>query len=251
MISVPSGRDADMLRGATWNMLRGRNVELAVRQLVEFVIREALDFACLQEVAPYAAAIDREARRRGWQLIYFADRPGAVDEAILVTNDVDATHPGTVQLSPFGWFGRTGAERPPLSMPHVLLDDWLRVGCIHQPPGTFWRDGVASGPGLRVAAVKSSARKLVRFAKWHPRRDLVLAGDWNESPHTEGRYSPRWIANEIDGLVKAPAVATHGAMPGRPPIDYVIARGCTVWIRGVRRVGGDHRAVLFDVRRVW
>lgn len=233
-------------------MLHGRDPNRVARRAIELLTEQGRDFVALQELKDYRNELELLLDGTGHQLISWAAERGQADEGILVRAGVTETRARSVQLSREGWRNPDGAELPPLYMPTVLLDGWLRVGSVHMPPAVRWDHGrpesASNKPAedsRRVTAYVDAARRMRRFARFHPVKPLTYLGDWNESPTTTGYASPWWITEQVGGAIVAPRVSTHGAVRSRPPIDYAIVRGCAAEVAWILRGygGSDHSAV--------
>lgn len=244
------------LRGGIYNCLYGRNPR-AVRRFVRAKMRtHDLGFLLLQEVSDYIEVLST---LPGYTLFCF-DKG---DEAVLVKNTVPATGAKTRRMTDTRYFRVNGKLAPYFHMPSVLLDDWLRVCSLHMPVSVDWTGGEAGGPALRVIAYSEYAAKLVEFDQQHrriePAAALLYGGDWNESPKSEGVFSPSWIAESCGMSIQR--VVNEDRALGHRLIDYAMVRGGIVEagtvakpvaakLRKVLRLDGgdsDHPFIVFTV----
>jgi hypothetical protein len=106
--------------------------------------------------------------------------------------------------------------------------------------------GIALGLAL-VAITAPSQAKAARGASVAPGRPpapprMLVGGDWNQSPSSEGTYSPRWIARRADLRIHAPARGKHGR------IDFLMSNARVPHVTRAWGGGSDHGLVSFRVR---
>jgi hypothetical protein len=240
----------ETLRGGTWNMERDRDPEVAAREAFRIIDDHNLDFLCIQECSHYLKALRMESRAGRddggtHDLIAFNFEPGRAESAILVRRTLTHGKGYQVRATRAGWITVRGGTTPPKYLTTVLLDGWLRVVCLHTAPSVRWRQGRIVGPIRRVVSMRQLTRAVVRLARRRPEHPLFIAGDWNATPDTRGRWSPHWVGRMIGGRVIAPKLGTHG----RRTIDFAVIRGCGAKATRAESYGSDHRAVVFKVTR--
>lgn len=229
------------LRGGTWNMLHSRPADEAAGSALALMRSRALDFLCVQECAGYLKALRQEVGDE-FDVIAFRGDPGRSESALIVRATVPHGPGHQVRATRSGWITWRGGKTPPKYLTTVELDGWLRVVSGHTAPSVKWLGGRILGPVRRVASMRQFARKCVRFAK---RRQgaLLIACDWNATPHARGRYTPTWIAGKAGLRIAAPVKGTLGSRT----IDFALYRGCGVTARREKKRGSDHYAVVFKV----
>lgn len=227
-------------RVGTWNLRRDRGPARVAAEVLRLFGEHHLDALAVQESGDYLRALGR---LPGVRVVAFADRPGQSNTALLVRDGITLSGVGIKRMTWQGWFTVRGGETPAKWMPTVRLNGWLTVGSVHYPPSVSWANGVPRGPVRRVLAYR---RHSLRLARWLARQDVaVVLGDWNATPGTWGRWTPRWVAARTHARIVAPAHGTHG----RRVIDYALTRGVTTRVVDVGdRGGSDHHAVIYDIQ---
>lgn len=145
----------------TWNLRYGRPAESVGAQVRRVLHDHQLDVLVLQEAADY----HRQLRLVPGYACHADPAPGRGHQVILVKYGHRIRHPKMLRTSPRGWTLVTGGRHRPLWVASLVVDDWLRVVDVHQPPSVNWRRGVPYGPPMRVAAYVASARRLLRIAR--------------------------------------------------------------------------------------
>lgn len=199
-------------RVGLWNVRRDRNrhrvTELVYRVLTLF----DLDVLALCEAQDYATALHRRGRRDGHNVIQWTDVPGQAHQALIVRNDVLTIAPRLHLMTRTGWRTVRGGGTDPKWAPTVrvsIAGRSLRVVVGHRPPTQRWRAGRMRGPIRRVIATVQHARAEVRVLNAIT-KPLLYVADFNAEPHTRGRWSPRWVAEQTGATIHAPQEATHG-----------------------------------------
>lgn len=219
------------LNGGLFNCRAGRNprlVKAAVQQIIDD--HPDLQFLLLQEAQAYVVLLSLIP---GWRVIMH-DECGT---AVMVRNDVEAKFAHTYRLGflrwPFSLGGRPVRWHPRRALVSVVIGGWLRVASIHMVPAP-------ENSMAREIAYDTGCRRLIRWARAHERRPLVIGGDWNKPARRTGANTPSWVAKTIGADVRF--IAGH--------VDYVLARKCTVSnLRALPEGGSDHELILFTVHR--
>lgn len=224
-------------RAGTYNTRVGRDPMVVADWVGRWVHSERLQLVALQEAHQYLDALDLIP---GYQLMRL-QAPGryANDTAVMVREDVPVTSAGLLRATTRTWATKRGTPHARRIVPWVVVDDRLRFGAVHTPPGVRWAGLLPMGRPDRVAAFVQMSWRLLRFLTRRPNRPTVLAGDWNAPADARGWRSPRWLARKA-GM----ACDTDGGL------DWVMSRGA-----GVSRVtrvaddgGSDHHARTFIIR---
>lgn len=221
-------------------MLRGRDDATAVGTALELMTANALQWLCLQESRGYHRELVRRAGDR-----FDVIAPEGADSIIVLRAGIPHGPGRRVLMSRTGWFTVRGGYTGPMYATTVRLQAaGVRLLSIHPTPSVNWRAGGMFGPVRRVLSMRHFARSVLRFARAHPGA-LIVAGDWNATPHDRGRYSPHWIARKAGMHVLAPARPTHG----REVIDYALVRGVQGDAHRLGKFGSDHSAVRIQAGR--
>lgn len=207
---------------------------------------EHLDALALSEMHDYNHHVVKLAKEAGHRLVYktTAKHPAGDNVAILVRKGVKVGRhwsfkAGTPYHAPGGGLRRAQ---------HMLVcevDD-IPVCTVHAPVHawtTTKRGRIWGGPLLRRIAYRRFVKRLRSFARRHP-GPLILPGDWNANPTTDGAYSPDWLRREIGGQFARPHQST-----GHGEIDFAIVRGlhvtdCRVLPNPKGLPHSDHRLVV-------
>lgn len=211
--------DGVRFRIGLWNLRhgrdRGRVAKVAVRLLGLF----DLDALALCEAQDYFAQLRRAARAAGHAMIGYDDPRGAAHQVILVRDGWSGrrwcswTGARLWLMTRTGWLtAARGKATPPKWAPTVrlvVLGRSLRLVAGHRPPTQRWRRGRMTGPVRRVIATRQHARNEVEHlddvtAPW------LYVADFNAEPHQRGRWSPAWVAAQLDAQLIAPKGTTHG-----------------------------------------
>ena len=207
--------DGATFRIGLWNQERDRSRHRVAGMAGRVVSLFRLDALLLCESSDYLAAMDR---LPGTRLVGFTHRAGQSNTAILVPDRMSATLPTVAQMTRTGWFTTRGGRTPPKYLVSVVLSKrspdgeyaaQLRVAVGHRPPSVRWRWGILHGPVRRVVAMRSHAKSEVAWVNNRHSLPLLLAEDWNATPHARGRYSPSWVAAKTGMRVLAPSRGTH------------------------------------------
>lgn len=224
----------------TYNVEHGHPVQNHVTMILRDANKYDLSVLGLGETQDYAPALRRAAPADDYRLI-------GSDNALLVKRGLPVGARGSFR--PAGsWFttrGRVHRQTPVT---------WARVkgityAAIHAPVHAWVATRYGRkfiGPARRRAAYRFFVQRVIRFARWHNHRPLVIMGDWNANPDTRGLYSPNYLRRKIGGHYLRPHTST-----GHGEIDFAIARGirgANVHVRPNLRVAqSDHRLVTFKV----
>jgi hypothetical protein len=227
------------LRGGTFNLRYGRDPDQVIGEVARLFVKHHLDFLAVQEFSDYRNTF---AARRGFQVV---PTTGQCESGILVRLGVNIDK-RSVHTYGDGWITIRGGHFPPAVHTEARLDGWLCVRSVHLPTPTEWEDGRVTAPPERLDDLIATMRGLRRYLN-HPGfvNARLVAGDWNEPPHTTGQYTPSWLANTTSSNLAAPqSLAGHGR------IDYVIGKGCRV--EGIFKDTAiaelsDHEPVIFKV----
>jgi len=234
-----------ILRGGTFNVENTRPPRVVLGEVERFMDRHRLAFCCVQEFKMYRDTFEAA----DWCRVFAAAWPGKQgrgDTAILVRPGVPARNPAYAEFGD-GWVTVEGDTHVPPEIPRVTVE-WLRVASVHMPTPITW-DGPnrpPEGPPERVDDYRACARKVRSFlADEEPR---LVAGDWNESPRTLGRWAPGWIAKQVRGQAWP-----TGKLAGHGDIDYPVTNRFVKVVNIGKdleiREGSDHEPVWFNVER--
>lgn len=231
------------MKGGTWNMERDRPKPVAAHSALAIMVMHDLDFLCIQECAGYLGELG------GHPDFALFPMPGnrgdgRGESALLVRRTTIHGAGWQVRATRSGWFTVRGGKTPPKWLTCCVVAGVIVVSG-HTAPSVRWQGGRILGPIRRVASMRQFARRVVKFARNHPNRPLLIACDWNATPSARGRYSPHWIARKADLEVLAPKGGTHG----NRVIDYALVRGLRGRAHKERQRGSDHYPVLFEVTR--
>jgi exonuclease III len=200
------------LEGGTFNLKYGRDPMRVAHEVNTLIDRHKLKFLCVQEAQDYFSVLHNNVH--GFRYYTTREYPGGSYNGILVS-DVHRVTKVKHDSVGDGWTTENGHPHVPCSFSRLTIDGWLRVASIHLPTPTEWINGVLHAPDERRDDAIEHAKTLVRFLAWPDRRTRVAAGDWNEPPTTQGKYSPGWIAHTTHSKAVAPA-----ALAGHGRIDY-------------------------------
>lgn len=223
-----------MTAALCWNLLTGRPRGVVRREL-EQQIRDAgvPEIVALQECARYQILIRVVARKFGYRVIVGAGSDEAESTVLLVRNDVPMRRRAVFALAR-RWRGPKGRMHPGrrLPMAAVQLDGvWTRVVAVHGPTG---RRTHSNEP-----AWDETMRRLERCAGRKSKTAIFFVGDWNCDVDAHDRSSVRALATKIRAQV----------IPTGAPIDYALARGLRVTGKTGPRLGSDHHAHIYTLRR--
>lgn len=227
------------LRGGSFNLKYGRPTGVVKAEVVSLLEKHDLDFLCVQEATDYFKALNEIA---GYT--YFATKQirGGDETGILVRKTLKMTKPKFGTYGD-GWVTVRGGNHAPPSFTRVTIE-WLRVGSIHMPTPSVWKNGVLDAPPERKDDYLEVATKVFGFFKFSLKRSRLVAGDWNEPPTTLGKWAPGWIAKKTGAKCEATVSrAGHGR------IDYPMFKNVKV-INVVKDTkiaeGSDHEPVIFE-----
>ncbi len=251
----PSMKYDKQIRVGQWNIQRDHPVEEHVDFVLDEFEEHNLDILLIMEAKQYENAFARRCKKRG--LDFFAvdeergqnqncaiAKPGLVDKSRLkVLADPDRTT----------WFTGNGSEHAPV---WALVIYAYGIGWLigdHHPVAVKWTRGgkrtarlrLPHGPANRVVAYVKHQRRLRQFFKNHGNRPVGVFSDFNCQFHTRGLYTPRWLADQVNGRMLDPKEGTHGK---HSTIDYGVVRGLKAAIIDVLpRRRSDHSMLIWRV----
>jgi hypothetical protein len=231
------------MTGGFFNLRYGRDDNTVKREVKSFLFKHNMDFLCYQEGADYFRVLRDIA---DYECFATREYRGGTESGILVHRDHVVSN---VSYKSFGdgWKTLRGGTHAPVTFPRVTIDKWLRVGSIHLPTPSVWRDGGLEAPPERLDDYMATARKIKRFMELPGNKTRLVVGDWNEPPTTMGPWSPGWIAAQTGSTIAFPlSRAGHGR------IDYAMVNGGA--IANMRKdlelpEGSDHEPGVFTVTR--
>lgn len=210
--------DGVRFRIGLWNLQHGRNRERVAKVAVRLLALFDLDALGLCEAQDYFGQLRRAARDRGAAMIGYNDPRGAAHQVILIRDGWGGTRFATWagarlwSMTRDGWLTARGKATPPKWAPRVrliVLGRSLVLAVGHRPPTQRWRRGRMTGPVRRVLSTRQHARSELEQLDDETGPWLYVA-DMNAEPGVRGRWSPSWVAAQLDAQLVAPKAATHG-----------------------------------------
>lgn len=237
------------LKVGTFNIQRDHAVKPHTDMVIKTFLDNNLDVLMIQEAGDYYTAIKRAAARQGIQCICYDNRVAAREQITLVKAGLPITRPRAIQAAD-RWYWRQWNHWSfnPYITVVAIRDTWFVN--LHSPVGVDWPNGHPTGWDDLVRAYLQHTDTLVRFAKTHPHRALVFAGDHNARPFEYGPGTPRDLEHRIKGTLIDPKKST-----GHGPIDFPIIRNgdktniavSKVRVHGPSKPRSDHRLVTWYV----
>jgi hypothetical protein len=227
------------LRGGTFNLRYGRDRHRVVWEVSRLFDKHNLDFLAVQEFSDYRNTFGES---HGFNVV---PDIGQCESGVIVRRGVWFDR---VKVHTYGdgWITIRGGRFPAAVHNQVRLAGWLYLRSVHLPTPTEWEDGRVKAPAERLDDLKATMMGL----RWYLGRPSIFnarlaAGDWNEPPSTDGRYTPQWLAETTHSQLAVPA-----SREGHGRIDYAIGKGCR--IKDIRKDTAipelsDHEPVIFRV----
>jgi GH25 family lysozyme M1 (1,4-beta-N-acetylmuramidase) len=198
-----------------------RPVKAWAEQIIARLETQKLDVLAVDEAQDYFDVLKTLAEAKGHTVV--GSGKGSRN-ALVVRKGLSVSNVRTVPGDVTTWFNPHGH---PMSMPRpVVADiDGVTYVVIHAPVDAWEAHPhggrTLTGPELRVQAYKDFTTNLVAFFAATPGPVTVL-GDWNASPVTVGKFSPSWVADQVDARFFRPFAST-----GHGEIDFGITRGAS------------------------
>jgi hypothetical protein len=227
------------LNGGTFNLRYGRKPYVVLREVTKLFTKHRLHFLAVQEFSDY-----RDTFARSYDFNVVPD-PGQCESGIIVRRGIPFDKIST-HVYGDGWITVRGGRFPAAVHNQARINGWLFVRSVHLPTPSEWEDGRLKAPAERADDLVDTMGGLQRFLG-RPSfiNARLVAGDWNEPPHTSGLYAPQWLARTTRSEIAAPqSLAGHGR------IDYAIAKGArVVGIFKDTKIPelSDHEPVIFKV----
>jgi hypothetical protein len=234
------------LRVGALNAQYGHAPRAHAEKIIRIFDDEKLDILLITESRDYNIELSDIARDHGYKLVVHRVRRGS-DQCTALVRDNNKVKTSRSFRAGRGYFRANGGTMAPMQPIAVKYAGTWFVG-VHAPVQAWVATASGRkwiGPLLRRVAYRGFAIKLVQFAKNHP-GPIVLIGDWNAAPNTQGKYSPDWIKDQIRGSFIRPFEST-----GHGEIDFAIRRG--VRQRGNMRAyfpknfPGDHKFIVVNI----
>lgn len=232
------------LKGGGANLKFGRPDARVEDEVTRFLTKHDLDFLVVQEARDYANVLPTIP---GYK--YFTDKSkgGIRQDGFLVREELVVDRIAYSTRGD-GWRTVFGAWHKPNPAHRLRIDGWLYVRAVHLMTPTHWRNGRLIAAAERKDDYIAHAKDLLRY--FRPPCILngrLAVGDWNESPVTSGKWSPRWIAAKRNAQRYWPKQkAGHGL------IDWVMAKGVVITniYKDVNfKEGSDHEWFVFTVTK--
>lgn len=231
-------------RVGTLNAQYGHNPEDHAEKILDLFEEHDLDVLCLQESKDYVYDFMWQAEVRGHTfLVSDSKKRGADQCTILVREGLDVEKFRGFRAGT-GWPMEGGGWRAPMRPLGAKVNGVWYVS-LHAPVGA-WMPGEMRGRrfvggALRRAAYVGFVVRLRKFFRQHKR--VVMLGDWNCTPDSKGRWSPRWLVSQVKAQIRRPWVGT-----GHGEIDFAIAHNVVLLPGAETYPGpGDHKLVVVTV----